>query len=133
MMTRRIFSGRSPAWALLFAILLLRAVVPAGYMVGAAASGAPALILCPGIEPPAVHAMAMHGHVHAPSHDPATHRDNSCPFAALAAPALPPAPPLVAPPAAAPAEALLPPPLHAAAVPGLAAPPPPATGPPASA
>jgi len=130
-MRRLLSSGHSPAWALLFAILLLRAFVPAGYMVGPAESGTPALILCPGVEPPPVHEMVMHGQVHAPAHDPATHRDHSCPFAALAAPALPPAPPIVAPPAATLTKALLPPPLRAATAPSLAAPPPPATGPPA--
>ncbi|MDB5691350.1 MAG: hypothetical protein JWO81_413, partial [Alphaproteobacteria bacterium] len=81
-----------PGWALLFALIMLRAVVPAGFMIGTAASGAPALVLCPGVEaPPPVHKMAMHGAGH--RHDPATHRESPCPFAALAAPALPPAPP----------------------------------------
>jgi hypothetical protein len=111
--------------------LMLRAMVPAGFMVGNAATGGPALILCPGFEPPPpVHAMAMRGHVPAHRHDPATHREAPCPFAALAAPAVPPSPPLIAAPAAlphAPAGQLL---LRAASPPRLAAPPPPATGPP---
>jgi hypothetical protein len=124
---------RRPAWALLLAILLLRALVPAGFMVGTAASGAPALVLCPGVEAaPPVRKMAMRGAVHRQGHDPATHRESPCPFAALAAPALPPAPPALAPPSATPPHALLEAPLHAAVSPGLAAPPPPATGPPAT-
>jgi hypothetical protein len=118
-------AGCRAAWALLFAILLLRAFVPAGYMAGTGASGAPALVLCPGVDPPP--AMAMHGH----KHDPATHRESPCPFAALAAPALPPAPPLFAPPPALPTEPSRAPALRADAAPGPAAPPPPATGPPA--
>jgi hypothetical protein len=120
-------AGRRAAWSLLFAILLLRAFVPAGYMAGTAASGAPALVLCPGVEAPPVHAMAMHGH----RHDPATHRESPCPFAALTAPALPPAPSLFTPPPAPPAEASRQAILRAAPAPGPAAPPPPATGPPA--
>jgi hypothetical protein len=114
----------------LFAIML-RALVPAGFMIGASASGAPVLILCPGVEPPPIQ-MAMRGHAHAPGHDPATHRESPCPFAALAAPALPPAPLTVAPPPAQPPQARLEAQLRAAAAPGLAAPPPPATGPPAA-
>ena len=130
-MTRQVSSGRGAVWALLLTILLLRAFVPAGYMIGTAASGTPALVLCPGVEARPVHKMVMRGHAHAPSHDPATHRDSPCPFAALAAPALPPAPPLFAPPRAIPAEAALAPSLGAGSARGLAAPPPPATGPPA--
>jgi hypothetical protein len=115
----------------LFAIML-RALVPAGFMIGTGASGAPGLILCPGVTPPPVHPMAMHGHAHAPGHDPATHRESPCPFAALVAPALPPAPPAVAPPPAAPPQGRLEVLLRTAAALGLAAPPPPATGPPAA-
>jgi hypothetical protein len=128
----RIESAR-PLFAALFLLALtLRAMVPAGFMIGNAASGAPALILCPGFEPPPPpHAMAMRNHVPAHHHDPATHREAPCPFGALAAPALPPAPPVVALPAGLVPEPLAPPLLRTAAAPPLAAPPPPARGPPA--
>jgi hypothetical protein len=108
---------------LLVAALFLRLLVPAGYMVGSAA-GVPALVPCPSAG--AVPAMAHPGH----HHGPVSHAEAPCPFAALGAPALPPADPLaLAPPqpgfalAAAwlPAESL---------APGAAAPPPPARGPP---
>jgi hypothetical protein len=110
---------------LLAAALLLRLLVPAGYMVGSAA-GAPALVPCPAVVP--VPAMAHHGH----HHGPVSHAEAPCPFAALAAPALPPADPLaLAPPQAdfarlpawRPVERL---------APGAASPPPPARGPPAT-
>ena len=124
--------GKPLRAALILAALLLRFMVPAGFMVGTAASGAPALIICPGVEAP-IHVMAMHGPGHVPAHDPAAHREAPCPFGAIAAPALPPAPPLFAPPPGAPEQARTLPPLVAAAAPALAAPPPPATGPPATA
>jgi hypothetical protein len=131
----RLPATRRPAWALLFALLLLRALVPAGFMFSAAASGAPALVLCPGVEapPPPVHEMAMHRPAHRHGHDPASHPESPCPFAALASPALPPAPLAVAPAAAARSYVSLEAAPSAAAALGLAAPPPPATGPPASA
>src|SRR3954465_6353268 len=118
--------------ALILAALLLRFMVPAGFMVGTAASGAPALVICPGFEA-SLHVAAMHHHRPAPHHDPANHREAPCPFGALAAPALPPAPHAFLPPPAALAEAAALPPRIAAAAPSLAAPPPPATGPPTSA
>jgi hypothetical protein len=112
--------------ALLFCALLLRTFIPAGYMVGSAASGSPALILCPDAAPPP----AMHGSGH--EHPPSQHREHPCPFGALAAPALPPAPLALA--AVAPPVAPLPAPNASAALsPTLAAPPPPSTGPPVSA
>jgi hypothetical protein len=122
-----------PLFAALFLLALtLRAMVPAGFMIGDAASGAPALILCPGFEAtPPPHAMAMHGHVPAHHHDPATHREAPCPFGALAAPALPPAPPAFLPPPVEPQAVPVRAQLHTAFAPSLAAPPPPATGPPA--
>jgi hypothetical protein len=108
------------------AALFLRLLVPAGYMVGSAAGG-PALVPCPAVAPASI--MAHHGH-----HDGRLpHAEAPCPFAALAAPALPSASPLALAqlqaafglaPAWLPAESLRP---------GAAAPPPPATGPPASA
>ena len=119
---------------LFFCALMLRALVPAGFMIGTAASGAPALVLCPGMEPPpAVHGMRMHGAMPAHHHDPATHHEAPCPFGALAAPALPPAPPVAVLPPVPPAESALPPRHLTATAPSLAAPPPPATGPPAAA
>jgi hypothetical protein len=121
-----------PLLAGLFVLALtLRAMVPAGFMVGAAASGAPALVLCPGFEPPPpVHAMAMRGHAPSHHHDPAAHREAPCPFAALAAPAVPPSPPLFVPPAALSHQPVTQPRLQAASTLPLVAPPPPATGPP---
>jgi hypothetical protein len=110
---------------LLAAALFLRLLVPAGYMVGSAAGGL-ALVPCPAVASAPV--MARHGH-----HDgSAPHAEAPCPFAALAAPALPPADPLaLAPPQA--TYALAPAWLPAETLaPGAAAPPPPATGPPAS-
>jgi hypothetical protein len=118
---------------LLFFALLLRALIPAGFMIGTAASGAPALVICPGMEvAPAVHRMVMPG-MAGHHHDPATHREAPCPFGALAAPALPPAPPMVALPTTPPVPVAPLAALHGAQAPSLAAPPPPATGPPASA
>src|SRR3954452_9685675 len=110
--------GRTLRSALILAALLLRFMVPAGFMIGTAASGAPGLVLCPGVEAP-IHVMAMRGHNHAPAHDPARLREAPCPFAALAAPALPPAPPAFLPPPGALAEAAALPPLIAAAPPSL--------------
>jgi hypothetical protein len=110
---------------LLAAALFLRLLVPSGYMVGSAA-GAPALVPCPAAV--AAPVMAHHGH-----HDGRTpHAEAPCPFAALAAPALPPADPLtLAPPP--PGFALAPAWLPAERpAPGAAAPPPPARGPPAT-
>ncbi|HEY1606350.1 MAG TPA: hypothetical protein VGF77_12220 [Allosphingosinicella sp.] len=113
--------------------LMLRLLVPAGYMIGTDAAGAPALVLCSGFEPapPGHHSMAMRPGSPAHHHHPAGHREAPCPFAALAAPALPPSPPIVMaapPPPIGPAAQVF---AAAAAPPALAAPPPPATGPPA--
>lgn len=128
----RMDAARPLLAGLLFCALLLRALIPAGFMIGTAASGAPALVICPGVEEaPAVHHMAMHGQMPAHHHDPATHHEAPCPFGALAAPALPPEPPVVALPATPSVQVAPLVPLHTAQVPSLAAPPPPATGPPA--
>jgi hypothetical protein len=111
---------------LLAAALFLRLLVPSGFM-AANAAGGPALVPCPAVVPASV--MAHHGHHH---DDRVPHAEAPCPFAALAAPALPPADPLaLAPsepgflvsPAWLPAQSL---------TPGAASPPPPARGPPAS-
>jgi hypothetical protein len=118
--------ARPRAAILLAAALFLRLLVPSGYMVGSAA-GAPALVPCPAAV--AAPVMPHRGH----HQGPASHAEAPCPFAALAAPALPPADPLaLAPPG--PDFALAPAWLPAENLaPGAAAAPPPATGPPASA
>ena len=110
---------------LLFCALLLRTLVPAGFMIGPVASGAPALLLCPDSAPgPTDHGPHRH---QAPRHG-----ESPCHYGALSAPALPSAPfffavPVLLPPFLAESTAFL------ALRPALAAPPPPATGPPASA
>jgi hypothetical protein len=117
--------ARPRAAMLLAAALFLRLLVPAGFMVGNAA-GVPALVPCPAAAPAPV---MVHGGHH---HGPVPHAEAPCPFAALAAPALPPADPLaLAPPQPgfALASALLP---AESPVPGAASPLPPARGPPAS-
>lgn len=129
---------------LLFLTLLLR-MMPGGYMLVASDDGWPRLALCSGVAAlpsagsigPAEHGAHAGGHHHGPSPQhhqpqPAKQAEMPCPFAALAAPPLPPAPPFIA--AALPLVAPLP---LAAATPALrfaalAAPPPPATGPPLS-
>lgn len=133
-MARYVPRSRPGLFSLLLAALALRLLVPAGFMIGADAGGAPALVLCDGAAAASVAAPAhaMHGMHRAAAHDPAHHRQAPCPYAALAAPVLPPLPALFAAPAPAPAG----PPLaalFAPAVPGPAAPLPPATGPPLAA
>jgi len=129
----RLFPSQRPGLlALLLGALMLRLLVPAGFMIGADAAGAPTLVLCDGYAPPPPPpAMPMmHAGHHGPQHDPARHHEAPCPYAALTAPVLPPLPPIVA-PSAAPAAPLAPAFALAAPVrPGAAAPPPPATGPP---
>jgi hypothetical protein len=112
--------------ALLLLVLAFRTFAPPGYMVGEGVGGSTALVICPGVQvaPPPHH----HGH-HGKS-DPVSHREGPCPFAAMAAAALPPAPPVFA--AAAPAPEA---PFRAAVPPETrrlppASPPPPSTGPP---
>jgi hypothetical protein len=114
--------------ALLLGALFLRILIPAGFMAGTV-GGDPALILCPGADVST--ALAIHRHHGGARHDPATHGDAPCPFAALAAPALPPAPPILAVIAAEPSTRATPDRRPATLRPGLAAPPPPSTGPPA--
>jgi hypothetical protein len=141
---RHLLARRHLATLILACALAVRVLIPAGFMLGQTASGAPALVLCPGqnelpISAPAMHhdmahmmpggrVMATHDAGHQ-NHDPGT--DRPCAFAAvglavdmlISAALLAPAPP----PAFA---ALL---SHAPSDPGrgLAAPPPPSTGPPA--
>lgn len=109
---------------------MLRMLIPAGYMIGADARGTPALVLCDGTAGPlAASKPAMHHNRHGPPHEPAQHREAPCPYAAIAAPVLPPLPPAFAPPPPAPAPA--PVPAHIARESrAVAAQLPPATGPP---
>lgn len=131
-MTRLFPSLRPGLFALLFGALLLRMLVPAGFMIGTGAAGGPGLVLCDGYAPPPPPAAMpmVHGGHHGPQHDPARHREAPCPYAALAAPVLPPLPPYVAPPAAPSEPAAAPLALATSVEVGAAAPPPPATGPP---
>jgi hypothetical protein len=112
--------------ALLLLVLAFRTLAPPGYMIGEGAGGSAALVICPGVQAPPPHHHGGHG-----KSDPAQHREGPCPFAAMAAVALPPAPPAFDTGAPAP-EA---PPLASAPTqarrPAPAAPPPPSTGPPA--
>jgi hypothetical protein len=141
---RQILARRHLTTLILACALAVRVLVPAGFMIGHTASGAPALVLCPGQNdlPPAMpgthHDMAhmmpdgsmMSGHDTGQKHqDPGT--DRPCAFAAVGLAVDMPIPaPLLAP---------APPPAFAAllsqtpSIPGrgLAAPPPPSTGPPA--
>ena len=116
------FHARSFALLALLTALLMRAAIPAGYML-APADGLPRIVPCPGF----ASAMPHHGGGRE-RHDRGS--DVPCAFATVAPPALPGEPPLVAPPPAMP-------PSFAAAEAETLAPrlrailPPPATGPPA--
>lgn len=113
---------------------MLRLLVPTGFMIAADAHGAPSLVLCDGVagsEPVVRH--TMHAPHHGAQHDPVHRHEAPCPYAALAAPVLPPLPATFAPPAAAlvaPAPALR---AASFAHRGPAAAPPPSTGPPSTA
>jgi hypothetical protein len=126
----RLTLSRSVLPALLFLALALRALVPAGFMAGTAADGVPALLPCPGVEV-AARATAMHHPGMPAQHAP--HGQSPCPFAAFAAPALPPEPLHAVLPSAAAKPPPAPAVLAISAHPPLAAPPPPATGPPLTA
>jgi hypothetical protein len=123
--SHKAWQARPGFLVLLFCALLLRTFVPAGFMIGPVAAGAPALVPCVDSAPMPAH-RDSHGH-------PAPRSGESpCPYAALAAPALPPVPllfalPVLLAPAVAESTALV------ALRPAPAAPPPPATGPPVSA
>jgi hypothetical protein len=114
-----------PAFALVLLALLLRAAIPAGYMLGTDASGSVVVEPCSG---QATSLPMRHGAGH---HDHGQKSEMPCPFGVLGAPAMPSVPPVVAATAMAhqpaPISVLLPTPLR----PRPAAPPPPATGPPA--
>jgi len=143
---RQILARRHVATLILACALAVRVLIPAGFMIGETASGAPALVLCPGQDAryaPAATMPGMHhdmphmmpdGSMMSGDHDQGKHpdpgTDRPCAFAAVGLAVDMPVPaPLLAPP---------PPPtfvglLHR--VPsepghGLAAPPPPSTGPP---
>lgn len=107
--------------ALLMA-LLLRAGIPAGYML-APVDGAPRIVPCSGIAPVVPH--------HGGHHDHAPRTEAPCAFALVAPPALPDLPPLLAPPAPVPAL-VAPAAAETAAMRPRATLPPPATGPPAA-
>ncbi|MBV9932188.1 MAG: hypothetical protein JO013_14760 [Alphaproteobacteria bacterium] len=102
----RYFSRLRPGLlGLLFAAMLLRLLVPAGFMFASDGHGSPTLVPCDGVAA-AAPAHAMHGAHHVPPSHPAHRQQASCPYAALAAPVLPPLPaPLAAPPAVVPAPA----------------------------
>jgi hypothetical protein len=140
---RQILARRHLAALILICALAVRVLVPAGFMVGHTASGAPALVLCPGQNDAPV-AMPMHhdmAHMMPDgsmmsgdhdtgkqSHDPGT--DRPCAFAAVGLAVDMPIPaPLLAP---APPPAFIALLSQASGNPGcgLAAPPPPSTGPP---
>jgi hypothetical protein len=107
--------------AMLALTLLSRTLIPAGYMIAPSAGG-PVLTLCEAAAPASMH--------HEGHHPPAKPKP-ACAYAALASPALPPAPPpFAAPPS--PPETVLPPQAAPDSVaPRPAALPPPSTGPPA--
>jgi len=115
--------GRAWLAVLLLLVLVGRGLAVPGYMVERSADGAAALVPCPSVQAPAHHGKT----------DPAGHSQSPCPFAALAAPALPPAPPAIALLPSVEAVPLLLPERRDSTPPPLAAPPPPATGPPVSA
>lgn len=144
---RQILARRHVATLILACALAVRVLIPAGFMIGQTASGAPALVLCPGqdsrIAPPPGAMAGMHhdmthmmpdgstmsGHdMGKQGHDPGT--DRPCAFAAvgLAVDMPVPAPALAPPPP--PAFAGLPNRVPSDPGHGLAAPPPPSTGPP---
>lgn len=119
--------------ALFASALLLRMLVPAGWM--PAAGGDLRIVICTGMgaaeaPPEALKAMAAYAGHKSPDHDGKSSPDHPCSFFGLAlAMALAATPaPLEAPK---PAQAFEPPALTVAIGRGLAAPPPPSTGPPA--
>ena len=124
---------RGVAAMLVACALMVRILVPSGFMLAPSASGFPTVIACPGQGPMpsmAMPAMAGHDMHHKGGDQHDRNADHPCAFAAagaavdLAAAVHPVAPATVA--------AFSPPLFHAFARPGLglAAPPPPKTGPP---
>jgi hypothetical protein len=90
-------SGLAPA--LLALVLLFRLLVPSGYMIAADRDGTPQLMLCAApVQAPAKPAVDgdHEGHSADPAGPaPSNPGEQPCPFAALAAPHLPPEPPAV--------------------------------------
>jgi hypothetical protein len=115
--------------ALLLFVLAFRAFAPPGYMIGEGSGGSTALVICPGLQS----ATPPHHHGHHGKSDPAQHREGPCPFAAMAAAALPPAPPVFQTAAPVPDSPLLISLRAETRRPAPASPPPPSTGPPARA
>ncbi len=133
-MRGRFRGGRSggASATLLALVLLFRLLIPAGYMIAPGDDGRPGLILCGAAAAAAIEDPAPHEGHHPADPAPSKAADPPCPYAAQAAPVLPPSPP-IAPPQPLAADGPLPPtPAAALAKPALAAPPPPATGPPSS-
>jgi hypothetical protein len=132
-MVGRIGQGRGFAPLMLALLLLFRLLVPTGYMIAPDHQGKPGLVLCAAPAQPVAKPAGHRGHDGQPSdRSPSKPGERPCPFAALAAPPLPTAPPAVLPPAPA---AVAAPDLPARAEPlqvARAAPPPPSTGPPLS-
>jgi hypothetical protein len=121
--------GGRKAGALLALLLVFRLLVPAGWMIAPSQAGGLGFVLCDGA---VAAAPAMHGHGDHDGPAPAKPSDGHCPYAALASPALPPAPPIVAAPVSSPRLAQQTPSREGRRL-GLASPPPPATGPPLNA
>jgi hypothetical protein len=121
-MVGRIARLRGLAPHLLALVLVFRLLVPAGFMISPDHSG---LVFC---SAPAPSGEAAHHDGHSAA--PAKAGDGPCPYAAMAAPPLPPAPPMVFEPAPASAAPPIAPAAQSDLSRGLAAPPPPATGPP---
>ena len=141
---RRLLARRHVATLIVACALAVRLLIPTGFMIGQATSGAPVLVLCPGQDDGATdtanhhqtmaHMMpdgSMMGGHDAGHHHGDAGADRPCAFAAVGL--------AVDVPIAAPVLALAPPPAFIALrspAPsnpgrGLAAPPPPSTGPPA--
>jgi hypothetical protein len=120
----RLRGWRGVATTLAAVVLLLRILVPAGYMVDARAPG-DGLVICTGHGPLQV----GHGDSKGPAQKSA---DTACPFAGAVTPVTPPAPAAIAQPQPVifAAAAVSPLPRDLAPGRGFAAPPPPAQGPP---
>lgn len=119
--------------SILTLVLLFRLLIPSGYMIVPDHEGRPGLTLCAAPAQASVEPAFHTGHDgHGADPAPSNPGERPCPFAALTAPPLPPAPAAI--PARAPA-AVLSPDLPPGPVLGLIAPaasPPPSTGPPLS-
>ncbi|HEX8571588.1 MAG TPA: hypothetical protein VF759_02425 [Allosphingosinicella sp.] len=115
---------------LLVLVLLVRLLVPSGYMIGPDPSGRPGLVLCGAVAAKPAERPAHHGHERHSDPSPGEAAELPCPYAALSAPPLPPAPPRLAEPEQGPRPAPAAGLARGLARPSPAAPPPPSTGPP---